>query len=531
MAAAAPIGSLLGPNIDWCENRTGDSQGIRQIRHEPGRGMILECRLSAEDATSKHGECFVDLKYVPSLEGLVPLDLTGHTITVEVEIGGGLDAPKDSPNGVQVFVRDKGFRAQYGVWRNWTEAGTVTASLKPSRDGATAGHTDKQFNPAACRVIGVKIGTGAKFEGQQEAPLVVTRLDVDPPLPSSPPPPLPADYPLPHLTAESRVVPKPDGFYVDGRKTYLVGGNWRVIEYGQNFGATAWFPEGDGVSKHPGYVAARLDCFRRAGILLVRVGLLDDGRAVLDRKGAVTGFSQTFHDDVAMFLDLAAQHNVKVEFVLIDFHAAGRGEEVGGVWLRGRGMVLEDPQIRARFIDEFVEPFLETFGRHRALFGIDVINEPEWIVSEAHGGAWEAVEDAVKAGKPISGDQLREFINQCADCVHRLAPDKLVTVGVSCVHLGLVSDLDALDYLAPHYYPWMNSLDRNLAAIPKGKPYLLEEYPGKGDVWEYLAKVQAAGGAGSLLWNLSPEIDDQSPSFAAWGEMLLATRKYVDELE
>ena len=98
---------------------------------------------------------------------------------------------------------------------------------------------------------------------------------------------------------------------------------------------------------------------------------------------------------------------------------------------------------------------------------------------------------------------------------------------MSRVHLGLVSRLEALPYLAPHYYPWMKGLEQNLAAIPKGKPYLLEEFPGKGDVPAHLARVRDAGG-GALLWNLSPEIDDQSPSFKAFGGVLLGIRRFAD---
>ena len=527
-AAIVSAGSLLGPDVDWRAHRTGDTQGIRGVRHQAGRGLVLDCKLIGQHTTSSQGETFVDLKYVPSLESLVPLDLTRHTITVEVEIPRGLEHPAQSPHGLQVFARDKDNRLQYGAWQDWPEQGTVTASLKPSRKGAAGGYTQAGFDPTACRVIGIKIGTGAGFKGQWEAPVALARVDVAPPLPSAPPPALPDGNPPPHITADSRIAAKPDGFYVDGKRVFLVGGNWRVIEYGQNFGTSAWFPDGNGVSKHPGYVRARLETFRRAGIRLVRVGLLDDGRSVLDKQGAVTGFNETFRNDVATLLDLAAEHDVKVELVLVDFHIAGKGAMVGGVWLRGRPQVLEDPPTRARFLSQFLEPFLKSFGRHKALFSIDVINEPEWIVSETDAGGWEAVRDASRAARPVPGDQLREFINQCADRVHRMAPGVLVTAGVSRVHLGLVSELAALDYLAPHYYPWMKGLEQNLAAIPKGKPYLLEEFPGKGDVPAYLARVRDAGGGGALVWNLSPEIDDQSPSFKAFGGMLLGIRRFVD---
>lgn len=525
---ALTLHSLVGTDIDWCVQGVGDCRGISRAVYEEDRGLVLRCRLNDGQRAYKHGQAFVDLKYIAPLEGIVPIDLTGHTVTVEIKISKeGSARPVATPNGLQVFTRDDKDRLQYGTWHNWSGAGTVTASLKPSRAGPAGGYTDQGFDPTACKFVGIKIGTSRSLSRSWEGDMVVKRASVDPPLAFPPAPRLPPGIPLPHFSADSKITVAPDGFYVDGNKSFLVGGNWRIIGYGQNFGTTAWFPTGNGVSKHRGYVAGRLRNFRRAGIQLIRVGLLDDGRAVLDQRGTVTGFNDTFRADVAALLDAAATHKVKVEFVLVDFHVAGRGENVGGVWIRGRTGVLANTELRVGFLENFVEPFLTTFGRHEALFGIDVINEPEWIVAASDGGAWESVRGQDKAPRPISGTSLRDFITRCAERIHRLAPNKFVTVGVSCKHLDLVSDIEVLDYVAPHYYPWMGELEENLVTVPAGKPYLLEEFPGRNDVRNYLTRVRNAGGSGALLWNLSPAIDDQSPSFKVFGKMLVNVRGFL----
>ena len=320
--------------------------------------------------------------------------------------------------------------------------------------------------------------------------------------------------------------PLPGEFDATG---FIVGGNWRIIEYGQNFGTTAWFPEGNGVAKHADRLAAKFEKFRKMGIMLVRVGLLDDGRAMFDAEGKVVGFNQTFRHDVATFLALAARQHVKVEFALMDFLLAGKAEEVNGVWIRGRRKIFADREVRLQFLQNFLEPFLEEFGQHPALFGFDLINEPEWIIAKADGGAWEDVKDASKATAPISGEDFRNFISTCMTSIRQHAPGKFITIGVSCPHLDLVRNLD-VDYLALHYYPWMRNLEDNLSNVPKNKPWMLEEFPGKGDISAYLDQVFQAGGAGALLWNLNPGIDDAAYQAEDEERKLQEIRRFIENL-
>ena len=529
---------LVGPLADWRAQDYSDSQGVTAVRFDPaGRCLVVDFDLEGKHEHRSKGEIVLDLKYVPTLERSVPVDMTHRRVIVDIDIPKSFIASAVFRNGCHVLVKDDASRAQYGTWLNCGVPGLVQIYLQPSTVTPWRGSTAPDFDPSSIRTIGIKFAVndgasqaGARYSGQ----IRIKRITVTPDLPWAPPLRFPEEAPIPHSRAESPWECRADGFYVGGEKAFLVGGNWRGIEYGQNFGITRWSPKGNGFSKHAGFVAARLDTFRRAGVSAIRMGLLDDGRTLLDRDCRVVGMNDVFRSDVRTLLDLAARFNVKVELVLFDYLVGGREQEVDGVWVRGRGRVIEDEQVRTRFLDDFLDPFLQEFGHHDALSGFDVINEPEWIVGQADGGGWETVKEETqqqrecKAPRPFSGRALRRFITACAERIHRKAPGKPVTVGVSCKYLALVAGLD-LDYLAPHYYPWMGDLGQNLADVPKGKPWMLEEFPGKGDQSTYYRAARDHGASGVLVWNLSPGIDDETYTFDEEEKKLQELRRLASE--
>jgi hypothetical protein len=528
---------LVGPNIDWRAQDFPDSRGVLSVQYDTKvKRLVLDCLFKTDDCSK--GEIVLDLKYLPGLEAGVPVNFSGRTVTVVADVPPAFVGPRHAANGCQVFCQDQMFRGEYGTWRNCFTSGQAMVALAPSTRAPSGGHVAPGFDPTKTRTIGIKFALNDRairgFRGQ----IYINSIRVSPPLSVAAPVQLPVGEPWPLIKAESKFVARPDGFYVDGKKTFIVGGNWRILGYA-DFGRTKWFPNGNGVSRHPGYVAASLQKFHQAGITLVRVGLLDDGRTMFDPAGKrVIGYDDVFRNDVRTLLTLASRSKVKIEWVLVDYLIAGKAKEEDGVGIRGRWAVIEDPRARANFAADFLEPFLKEFGRHPATFGYDIINEPEWIVGAADGGAWEDVKDLdTKASSPVSGRAFREFVATCTERIRRHCPDKPITVGVSCAHLGLVSDLE-LDYRAPHYYPWMGQLDSNLAKLGKGKPWMLEEFPGKGDVTLYLRKTAAAGGAGALMWNLTPETDPKDPeennhcyTFAQEAAKLQEIRRFVDSIQ
>ncbi len=280
-----------------------------------------------------------------------------------------------------------------------------------------------------------------------------------------------------------------------------------VAFYGQNFGVTRWFPGGNGIARHPNFSRINLDYARRTGLKLLRVGLLDDGRVVFDRGGQVVGYDATFRKDVGTLLNLAQQACIRVEFTLFDFQIAGRGKDVDGVWVRGRPGVITDLALRTDFRTKFLRPFLMEFGNHPALFGFDVINEPEWIIERTEGGGWDDYNDLeIKAERPVPRAAINALITECANDIRQLALGKPVTVGVSARFLPLVNNLALLSYLAPHHYHWMGDL-RGYLPLLMGRTWSLEEYPTKYPPNATPGSIPAQNRCVPIPIDLGPESD------------------------
>jgi len=520
----------LGTSADWQTQDWVDSQGIRGVRLDKGR-LALDAHFTGQHQNYSKGEVYLDLRYVPGIDGKAPLDFRNRTVTVQVHVPAGFVGWASAPNGVQVFVKDREGRCQYSKWRNVEYQGKHTVALGPTAGGIAGGYTGAGFDPGEIILIGVKLAIGSGSSATYDGPLSVEGVTISPGIALSVPPPLPTSAPIPVLWPQDKVEVKSDGFYLNGAKWFVVGGNWRAIEYGQNFGATAWFPTGNGVSKHPGFIRASLADLRRSGVKVLRVGLLDDGRTMFDRDGRVTGYNDTFRTDVKKFLDLVVNAGLRVEFTLVDFLLAGKRENIDDVVVRGRSAVMADEARTEEFIDRFLEPFLKEFGHHPAVIGFDIVNEPEWVVAKGDGGGWEDVTDIrTKAITPVPGQEFGSFVRACIETIRAHAPGKLVTVGVSCTHVDLVKGFD-IDYYALHHYPWMGDLRDLAPLVPEGKPWVLEEYPTHGSapsISGHLDLVSELGGSGALLWNLSPGIDSATFRYEDRNKVLLEIRTWVD---
>jgi hypothetical protein len=531
---------LLSELADWQAQDYVDSSGIVSVSLDSSPPhLTLIAHLAGQHPNYAKGEAYVDLRYFLGLEDKAGIDLSRSKITIKVEVPEGFVGSSDSYNGVQVLVKDTQYRSQYGSWVNVTAAGKLTVSLRPTTATPPEGFTSPGFDPTRVRIVGVKFGIGTQSTVTYDGPLHITGVTIDPPLPTSPAIRLPSSVPPPLFTNAGQIVIKADGFYFNNKRWFLIGGSWRALEYGGNFGSNAWFPAGNGISKHPNFVRSNLDIMKRAGVKVVRVGLLDDGRTMFDKEGHVTGYNDAFRNDVSVFLDLATKAGLMAEFTFLDFHIAGRGEEIDRVWLRGRNRIITDEALRREFTNDFVARFAREFGNHPALFCLELINEPEWLVSNQDGGGWDDRADPTKPETAISGEVMRSFFAENIAAMRPSTRSKFVTIGTSTKFFSLVKDLD-IDYYAFHHYPFMGSLKYYIPLLPNDKPWSLEEYPTRirpGDpagatpetIKGWLKLVSSVGGAGAMLWNLTPEIDDYTFPFSEQQAVLLQLRKWANK--
>jgi hypothetical protein len=241
----------------------------------------------------------------------------------------------------------------------------------------------------------------------------------------------------------------------------------------------------------------------------VRWWVFADGRGAPEfdsnNGGFVTGFDDRTLPSMADAAQLAAKHNIQLIFTLWSFdmlHAdstpSARGEHAGG-----HADLIVDPAKRKSFIDNALIPMLRfkvpgtdyTLGTHPAIYGWEVINEPEWGIRESG-----SVHSEIR--QPVSLVEMQRFVAEVAGTIHRNS-DQTVTVGSAAMKwnadkgLGVVGnwwsdaaltrfDPDGyLDYYQIHYYGWMNGdasysyspLRVSWAQAGFDKPVVIGEHP------------------------------------------------------
>ncbi|MCD4785272.1 MAG: cellulase family glycosylhydrolase [Candidatus Eremiobacteraeota bacterium] len=526
----------LGENNDWQAQDHPSSLAVESVIYSNGN-LILDTNLIGEDSNYASGEVYLNMRFVPGLESKVPINMSGRKMKITVKVPSGFIGNPDSPNGVQAFVKDSNWKSQYSKWENITrikgKLTEYTVSITPITTGIPEGYvTDEGFDPTGIAIIGVKFGIGRNSSHTYKGPLYVTGVEIDPPIETISPPELPESTTSPSFSPGDIIEARSDGIYLNGKKWFIIGTNWRILEYGQNFGATDWFFRGNGVSKHQNYVKQYMEYLSRSGVKVIRVFLLTDGRSMFDREGHVVGYDDIFKNDVNTLLSLAESNGLKVEFVLLDYLIAGKEEEVNGVWLRGRSKIITDSTLRNEFINNFLVPFLTKYGNHPSVIGFDLMNEPEWIISKEDGGGWEDYSDfQTKAKEPISIEQINQFLSQCISNIDLHTQGKLITVGVSCPFHGLLKDLNITHY-GLHHYPWMENLNKCIAALPVGKPWILEEFPTRNTntgAIDYYNKSLDLKGSGAYFWNYRPNSDDSTVTWDNFNILLEDIRDWVDE--
>ncbi len=132
-----------------------------------GSGSLqMNVNLQATNAARNSGEVEIDMQWWPP-NGTVanpyaeaPVNLQGKTASVYVYSPAGARGTNSSPNGLQLFVRDTQYRAEYGPWSPVYEGVWQKVSLVPSTVAPPGGSMQAGFDPAAIKRIGLKYAAG-----------------------------------------------------------------------------------------------------------------------------------------------------------------------------------------------------------------------------------------------------------------------------------------------------------------------------------------------------------------------------------
>lgn len=170
--AAAPVAAKYGFEADsaigWsCGDyeRALACKGVghsNELHREGLSSLKFDVDLSGTSERRSSGEIWVDVSNIKPAAGAGPVSLAGRTLTAWVYATPGSLGDKDRPNGFQLFVKDKAWKAKYGPWHDVVEGQWTQLSFP-------VGAASADFDPGQVNAIGLKLaageGSSAKFQG------------------------------------------------------------------------------------------------------------------------------------------------------------------------------------------------------------------------------------------------------------------------------------------------------------------------------------------------------------------------------
>lgn len=172
--------------IAWTIETFTDSQAITAIsqssRDHAKAGcaaMELSLEMIGGDPYKSKGEVFTDLRIIDPYDGIVEhVNMEGKTVTAWIFVPAAAAGDPQHPNGIQLYVKDNAWRAQYYTW--FDLAGNtdrwVPVTFTPQRRDPIKGATDPGFSPGNISIIGIKIGTGTGSKAAYRGPIWVDSI-------------------------------------------------------------------------------------------------------------------------------------------------------------------------------------------------------------------------------------------------------------------------------------------------------------------------------------------------------------------
>ena len=282
---------------------------------------------------------------------------------------------------------------------------------------------------------------------------------------------------------------------------FFLGANLPWVEYGCDFGASAWFPQG-GLAARTDVRATfefSLDRLAADGITIVRLFVLCDGRSGIrfDAKGVPTGLDDAFFRDADAVFDAAVWRGIGLVPVLFDFHLCSAPEIASSVVLGGRSSLITDPDRRDALFTRIVVPLVNRYREHPAVLAWDLFNEPEWCI-RGIGTPFGT--------RGIPPEELHAWLRALVACVHSYAPQPVTVGSAGAAYLDFVRGLD-LDVYQIHWYErfgWAALADP-VERLGLDRPVFLGEFPGRTSAAtpaEIVSAARNAGYAGALIWSV-----------------------------
>jgi hypothetical protein len=308
---------------------------------------------------------------------------------------------------------------------------------------------------------------------------------------------------------------------VAGGEYFLLGANYPWGSYGNDFGSNAWGSYG---AHSDASLASNFASMKAKGVHVARWWVFADMRAGITfaSDGTPTGVQAVVYDDLDAAIAAARANGIYLDLVLFDVSMLGNANVYGGVQMGGHTDVLTNATKRSALINNVVKPVVNAYGGEPTILSWEIMNEPEWGISDLPSPAVDG------NFQPVTMAQFWSFASGASSIIH-LQGTQQVTVGSAALKWNKVwtnafataRGLPALnlDFYQTHYYQWMDCcstddstlgtttwspLTQSVPALGLDKPMVVGEiHTPSGNAGAMFDTILANGYAGVWGWSFN----------------------------
>lgn len=246
-----------------------------------------------------------------------------------------------------------------------------------------------------------------------------------------------------NLDGKAKVTISGSKFMVDGKELWINGTN------------TPWDSWNDFIGNmNEEFWDKTFETLVSDGINCTRIWINCDGEGVVRLKstGAIKEINELHWEDLDKLFALAQKHKIYIMPTLLSFDHFKAGNSA----TKWQALVKSNENCD-EFAEKYVKEFCKRYGEHPYLFGIDLMNEPDWVYENAECGK-------------IEWKNLCYFFGKCCEVVHETCSTP-VTVGMGIVKYNsdkysgdkisdkmlkaaTGSDKAYVDFYSTHFYAW-----------------------------------------------------------------------------